>query len=134
MTTNVHQYVKSADDAIESAVMAHPIMFDDVDPMLLRVRHLALGFPGGAEKVSHGRPAFFTKKVFAYYGCSVRVDGDLVLLRDVHHVERDDRRDVAVDDLRDEVKISLEIARVDDADNQVGGWCVFAPAEEHVRG
>lgn len=58
--------------------MAHPIMFDDVDPMLLRVRHLALGFPGGSEKVSHGRPAFFTKKVFAYYGCSVRSDGEWI--------------------------------------------------------
>jgi len=26
--------------------------------------------------VSHGRPAFFTKKVFAYYGGSLKVDGE----------------------------------------------------------
>ena len=50
-------------------------MFDDADPLLALVRERARGFPGTAEKISHGRPAFFTKKVFAYFGCSVRVDG-----------------------------------------------------------
>lgn len=49
-------------------------MFDDDDPCLARVRELASAFPGAAEKVSHGRPAFFTKKVFAYYGGSLKVD------------------------------------------------------------
>ncbi|MPZ52249.1 MAG: MmcQ/YjbR family DNA-binding protein, partial [Acidimicrobiia bacterium] len=34
--------------------------------------------PGGQEKESHGRPAFFTKKVFAYYGGSLKVDGEWV--------------------------------------------------------
>jgi predicted DNA-binding protein (MmcQ/YjbR family) len=58
--------------------MAHPKMFDDDDPVLARVRELALALPNAAEKVSHGRPAFFTKKVFAYYGGSVRVDGEWV--------------------------------------------------------
>ncbi|MCB0976342.1 MAG: MmcQ/YjbR family DNA-binding protein [Acidimicrobiales bacterium] len=58
--------------------MAHPKMFDDDDPFLARVRELALGFPDADEKVSHGRPTFFTKKVFAYYGASVRVDGEWV--------------------------------------------------------
>lgn len=53
-------------------------MFDDDDPVLARVRELALGFPDADEKVSHGRPAFFTKKVFAYYGGSRRVDGEWV--------------------------------------------------------
>jgi hypothetical protein len=43
--------------------------------VLGRVRALALAFPDAAEKVSHGRPAFFTTKVFAYYGGSVKVDG-----------------------------------------------------------
>jgi hypothetical protein len=55
--------------------MGHPLMFDDADPLLARVRELALAFPGAAEKVSHGHPAFFTTKVFAYYGGSVKVDG-----------------------------------------------------------
>ncbi len=48
-------------------------MFDDADPVLRRVREVALAFPGADEKVSHGRPAFFTTKVFAYYGWSEKV-------------------------------------------------------------
>jgi predicted DNA-binding protein (MmcQ/YjbR family) len=50
-------------------------MFDDDDPMLHHVRALALALPDAAEKVSHGRPAFYTTKVFAYYGGSIRIDG-----------------------------------------------------------
>ncbi len=53
-------------------------MFDDDDPYLARIREIALGFPGAAEKVSHGRPAFFTKKVFAYYGGSLKQEGEWV--------------------------------------------------------
>lgn len=56
--------------------MAHPLMFDEDDPLLARVREIALGFPGADEKISHGHPAFFTKKVFAYYGGSLKVNGD----------------------------------------------------------
>lgn len=43
-------------------------MFDPDDPLLARVRENALSFPEAREKVSHGRPAFFTKKIFAHYG------------------------------------------------------------------
>ena len=50
-------------------------MFDDDDPFQARVRGIALDLPEAAEKVSHGRPAFFTTKVFAYYGGSVKVAG-----------------------------------------------------------
>ena len=53
-------------------------MFDDDDPVLARVRRVALAFPEAAEKVSHGRPAFFTRKVFAYYGGSQKVQGEWV--------------------------------------------------------
>ena len=53
-------------------------MFDDDDPFLARVREAAAALPGTGEKVSHGRPAFFTKKVFAYYGGSLKVDGEWV--------------------------------------------------------
>ena len=56
--------------------MGHPRMFDDDDPVLQRVRDLALALPDAQEKVSHGRPTFFTTKVFAYYGGSIRVDGE----------------------------------------------------------
>jgi predicted DNA-binding protein (MmcQ/YjbR family) len=55
--------------------MAHPMMFDEADPLLSRLRALALAFPDAGEKISHGHPAFFTTKVFAYYGGSVKVDG-----------------------------------------------------------
>lgn len=48
--------------------MAHPQMFDDDDPVLARVRTIVLSLPEAAEKISHGRPAFFTKKIFAHYG------------------------------------------------------------------
>ncbi len=50
-------------------------MFDEADPLLGRIRALALAFPDAAEKISHGHPAFFTTKIFAYYGGSVKVDG-----------------------------------------------------------
>lgn len=56
--------------------MAHPLMFDDADPYLARLRRVALALPDAAEKVSHGRPAFFTTKVFAYFGGALRVDGE----------------------------------------------------------
>jgi predicted DNA-binding protein (MmcQ/YjbR family) len=49
-------------------------MFDDDEPMLVRLREVTLALPDAAEKVSHGRPAFFTTKVFAYYGGAVRTD------------------------------------------------------------
>ncbi|QDQ98743.1 MmcQ/YjbR family DNA-binding protein [Tomitella fengzijianii] len=52
--------------------MPHPIMFDDGDPVLARVRAVALALPGAAEKISHGRPNFFTVKVFATYSGSLR--------------------------------------------------------------
>lgn len=58
--------------------MAHPLMFDEADPFLDRVRALARTFPAADEKVSHGHPAFFTKKVFAYFGGSIKVDGSYV--------------------------------------------------------
>lgn len=55
--------------------MAHPKMYDANDPVLGRVREAALGFPGAAEKISHGRPTFYTTKVFCYYGGSLKVEG-----------------------------------------------------------
>lgn len=58
--------------------MAHPRMFDDDDPYLARVRELAAELPGSQEKVSHGRPALYTTKVFAYYGGSLKIDGEWV--------------------------------------------------------
>ena len=52
--------------------MPHPVMFRDDDPVLAKVRTLALGFPEAVEKVSHGRPSFFVAKMFLMYGGSVK--------------------------------------------------------------
>lgn len=49
-------------------------MFDEGDAALQRIREIALAFPGAAERVSHGRPNFFTTKTFCYYGGSERGD------------------------------------------------------------
>ncbi len=62
----------------DHGAVAHPLMFEEDDPLLARLRGLALAYPDAAEKVSHGHPAFFTTKVFAYYGGSVRRDGEWV--------------------------------------------------------
>jgi predicted DNA-binding protein (MmcQ/YjbR family) len=81
--------------------MSHPQLFADDDPLLARVRSIALAFPEAAEKISHGRPAFFTKKVFAYFGAALRIDGmwiqhdqSLVLLLDQeeHRIATQDPR------------------------------------------
>ena len=49
-------------------------MFEDDEPMLVRLREVTLALPDADEKVSHGIPAFFTTKVFAYYGGSIKTD------------------------------------------------------------
>lgn len=58
--------------------MTHPLMFSSDDPLLARIRAIALTFPEADEKVSHGRPAFFTQKVFCYFGGSQRIDEEWV--------------------------------------------------------
>ncbi len=45
-------------------------MFDESDPLLARVRTIALGFPDATEKISHGRPTFSAPTMFAVYGGS----------------------------------------------------------------
>lgn len=54
--------------------MTHPQMFDDDDPVLSRLRAVCLDLPGAAEKVTHGRPCFFTRKIFAIYGATTKGD------------------------------------------------------------
>ncbi len=51
--------------------MAHPRMYDDGDPVLARVREVALAVPEAVERESHGRPTFRageSGKVFGYFG------------------------------------------------------------------
>ncbi|MEE6272300.1 MmcQ/YjbR family DNA-binding protein [Georgenia wangjunii] len=52
--------------------MAHPQMFDDGDPYLRRLRPIALAFPDAEELISHGRPCFRARKLFAVYGSSTK--------------------------------------------------------------
>lgn len=53
--------------------MGHPIMFTADDPVYAKVRAICLEFPGAAEKLSHGRPFFYTRKAFAVYGGSIKI-------------------------------------------------------------
>lgn len=53
--------------------MAHEQMFEDDDPFLAQLRAVALALPGAQEKLSHGRPAFFTTRVFAYFSGSLKI-------------------------------------------------------------
>lgn len=52
-------------------------MFTDDDPLLKRVRKIALDYPGASEKVSHGRPVFSAPKMFAVYGGSTKETGPM---------------------------------------------------------
>jgi len=54
--------------------MPHPIMFDDDDLGLAKLRDIALSFPEAFEKISWGRPVFSAAKMFAMYGGSVKTD------------------------------------------------------------
>lgn len=54
--------------------MPHPPRFSEDDPYLHQARAIALALPGAQEKISHGRPHFFTVKVFAMYGAVVKGD------------------------------------------------------------
>ena len=54
--------------------MSHPQHFDDDDPILATFREICLAMPSADMKVSHGRPAFYTKKIFAMYGAVTKGD------------------------------------------------------------
>ena len=58
--------------------MSESPRFDPLDPDLVRLRDIALALPGAGEKLVVGHPAFYTRKVFAYFGMSYKVDGDWV--------------------------------------------------------
>ena len=67
--------------------MPHPIMFDDDDPFLARVREIALALPDTTEVVAHGRPTFRCGKMFGNYGggekgSRVRHDQSVLVIAD----------------------------------------------------
>lgn len=45
-------------------------MFDDADPVLGKLREIALAMPEATEQIAHGRPTFRCGKMFAMYGGS----------------------------------------------------------------
>lgn len=47
-------------------------MFEDADPILTRIREVALALPSTTEKVAHGRPTFRCPKMFGMYGGSIK--------------------------------------------------------------
>ena len=54
-------------------------MFHADDPLLARVRGIALALPEAIEKISHGRPTFCAPKMFAVYGGSRKnPDGPMI--------------------------------------------------------
>ena len=61
--------------------MSHPPRYREDDPLLGRVRDLALAFPAAREKISHGTPSFFTVKIFAQYGAATKGEHDSWALR-----------------------------------------------------
>ena len=79
--------------------MSHPKMFDEEDSVLATLRDICLAFPGANVKVSHGRPAFFTKKIFAGYGAVLKGD---------HHSGRYDQALVFMPDADEAVALAQD--------------------------
>ncbi|WP_029137371.1 MmcQ/YjbR family DNA-binding protein [Nakamurella lactea] len=52
--------------------MTHPARYSADDPYLARLREICLALPQALEKVSHGSPNFYTRKVFAVFGGVVK--------------------------------------------------------------
>lgn len=56
--------------------MPHPVMFDEDDPLLARLRELCRALPDAFELVTHGRPGFKAGeagRLFAVYGGTRKV-------------------------------------------------------------
>lgn len=52
----------------------HPLRYREDDRYLGRLREVCLALPEAKEKISHGHPVFFTKKLFAIFGAVVKGD------------------------------------------------------------
>ena len=75
-------------------------MFRDDDPGLAELRAIALGYSEVYEKVSHGRPCFFVKKMFAMYGGSTKESGEMTTVSHcvLVKVDASDREALQADD------------------------------------
>jgi hypothetical protein len=86
----------------EEGQVTHPIMFEAADPLLARVRELALALPSTEERISHGRPWFSIVGgvAFAVYGSGTKGPDKVMHPRSVVvHVD-DDERPARVQDPR----------------------------------
>src|SRR5437016_9117260 len=74
---------KSSDTKPDKAKLepTHPDQskFDQAEDHIRRVRRIALSLPGASEKLSHGEPTFFAKKVFAMISNNHHNDGHLAV-------------------------------------------------------
>lgn len=61
---------------LETVAVPQPSPPERDDPYLADLRRICLRLPGAAEKISHGRPCFFTKNIFAIYGATTKGDHD----------------------------------------------------------
>jgi predicted DNA-binding protein (MmcQ/YjbR family) len=62
----------------------HPLLFEEGDPIVERVRSLCAPYPGSAEVMAWGRPTFRAgKKIFVSLGSSMDRPHSLVLKPDV---------------------------------------------------
>ena len=52
--------------------MEHPLRVDPDDPLLRRLRSIALALPGTVETLTFGRPWFRAGRVFAVYGSATK--------------------------------------------------------------
>ena len=59
-------------------------------------------------------------------------NGEAGLGGEIHHVQHENHRAAKIENLVNEVEVSFEIGRVDDAENAVGLCGVGTAAEEHV--
>ena len=81
--------------------MSHPPRYDDKDPLLGKVRAICLAMPEAQEKISHGRPNFYTKKVFAMFGAVPKGDhGSDIYSRSVVFLPDSDERAALLEDSR----------------------------------
>lgn len=59
--------------------MITPLTNDEVQAVSDRVRRICLALPGAGEKLSHGAPTFFVKKVFVMFQDDHHGDGRVAL-------------------------------------------------------
>lgn len=67
--------------------MSHPTMYRDDDPLLARVRGLALALPEAIEVQAWGRPTFRAGKIFAVYGAGADWPAGLIIKPDPPEVD-----------------------------------------------